>query len=180
MLETLKVTPFGAFHTVIGLIAVIAGLTALVRYAEISPRALAGKIYIAATILTCLTGFGIFHHGGFSKGHMLGIITLVVLGVAYAAGNTNLFGRASRYVETVSYSMTFFFHMIPTVNETAIRFPLGAPLATNLEAPGLQAAAGVLFLVFLVGAFLQVRRLRATDRGQPLDARLSGREKPSL
>jgi uncharacterized membrane protein len=180
MLETLKVTPFGAFHTVIGLIAVIAGLTALVRYVEISPRSLAGKIYIAATILTCLTGFGIFHHGGFGKAHVLGIITLVVLGVACAAGSTNLFGRASRYVETVSYSMTFFFHMIPTVNETATRVPLGAPLATSPEAPGLQAAAGVMFLVFLVGAFLQVRRLRATQRGQTFDARLSGREKPSL
>jgi hypothetical protein len=98
VLETLNVTPFGAFHTVIGLIAVFAGLTALVRYAEISPKSLAGKIYIAATVLTCLTGFGIFHHGGFGK------------------------------------------------------------------APGLQATAGALFLVFLVGAVLQVRRLRATDR----------------
>jgi hypothetical protein len=164
MLETLKVTPFGAFHTVIGVVAVVAGLAALVRYVEISPRSLAGKIYIAATILTCLTGFGIFHHGGFGKGHVLGIITLVVLGIACIAGSTNLFGRASRYVETVSYSMTFFFHMIPTVNETATRFPLEAPLATSLEAPGLQAAAGVLFLLFLVGAFLQVRRLRSNDR----------------
>jgi hypothetical protein len=166
MLETLKMTPFGAFHTVIGVIAVVAGLTALIRYAEISPRSLAGKIYIAATILTCLTGFGIFHHGGFGKPHVLGIITLVVLGAAYTAGSTNLFGRASQYVETVSYSMTFFFHMIPTVNETATRFPLGAPLAADAEAPGLQAAGGVLFLVFLVGAFLQVRRLRTRDRQQ--------------
>jgi len=159
VLETLKVTPFGAFHTVIGLIAVFAGITALARYKEISPRFLAGKIYVAATILTCLTGFGIFHHGGFGKGHVLGIITLVVLGIAFTAGSTRLFGRASRYVETVSYSMTFFFHMIPTVNETATRFPLGSPLATSLEAPGLQAAAGALFIAFLVGAFLQVRRL---------------------
>jgi uncharacterized membrane protein len=179
MLETLKVTPFGAFHTVIGLIAVIAGVTALVRYKEISARFLAGKIYIAMTILTCLTGFGIFHHGGFGKPHVLGIITLVVLGVAWMAGNTSLFGRASRYVETVSYSMTFFFHMIPTVNETATRFPLGAPLAADAEAPGLQAAAGLLFLGFLVGAFLQVRRLRSTQRGQTFDAPLSGHEKAS-
>src|SRR5262245_32504988 len=135
MLETLKVTPFGAFHTVIAIVAVIAGLVALVRYVEISPRSLAGKIYIAATILTCLTGFGIFHHGGFGKPHVLGIITLVVLGVAIAAARSDLFGRFSRYVATVCFSMTFFFHMIPTVNETATRFPLGAPLAADAEAP---------------------------------------------
>jgi hypothetical protein len=176
MLETLKMTPFGAFHTVIGLIAVVAGFTALIRYLEISPRSLAGKVYIAATILTCLTGFGIFHHGGFGKPHVLGIITLIVLGIGIAAARTSLFGRASRYVETVSFSMTFFFHMIPTVNETATRFPLGAPLATDPEAPGLQVAAGLLFVLFLVGAFLQVRRLRTTER-QVARARLSGREK---
>jgi hypothetical protein len=37
-------------------------------------------------------------------------------------------------------------------------------LAVDAEAPGSQAAAGVLFLLFLVGATLQVRRLRTTDR----------------
>jgi uncharacterized membrane protein len=178
MLETLHVTAFGAIHTAIGLIAVIVGLTALIRYLEISPRSLAGKIYIAATILTCLTGFGIFHHGGFGKAHILGIITLVVLGVAVTAGRTRRFGRASRYVETASYSMTFFFHMIPLVNETATRFPLGAPLAADAEAPALQAAAGLLFVVFLVGAILQVRRIRNTGLSAP-DIRVSGREKLS-
>jgi len=178
MLETLKMTPFGAFHTIIALVAVVAGLVALVRYVEISPRSLAGKTYIAATILTCLTGFGIFHHGGFGKPHVLGIITLVVLGVGIAAARSDLFGRFSHYVETVSFSMTFFFHMIPTVNETATRFPLGAPLAADAEAPGLQAAAGVLFLLFLVGASLQVRRLRTSDRPAP-DPHLSGSVKLS-
>jgi hypothetical protein len=63
-----------------------------------------------------------------------------------------------------------------TVNETATRFPLHAPLATSPEAPALQAAAGVLFIAFLVGAFLQLRRLRTIDRVQPFDSRLSGRE----
>jgi len=178
MLEILHVTAFGALHTAISLIAVISGLTALIHYLEISPRSQAGKIYIATTILTCLTGFGIFHHGGFGKPHVLGIITLAVLGVAIMAGRSRFFGRASRYVETVSYSMTFFFHMIPLVNETATRFPLRAPLAADAEAPGLQSAAGLLFIMFLVGAFLQVRRIRTAGRAT-LDTRPSGGEKLS-
>src|SRR5947207_4886725 len=43
MLETLKVTPFGALHTVIGLVAVVAGLMALLRHKEISPKYMADK-----------------------------------------------------------------------------------------------------------------------------------------
>src|SRR5216683_2597577 len=70
----LGLTPFGTFHTAISLIAVAAGLIALVRDQEISPKNRVGKIYVLTTIITCLTGFGIFHHGGFGKPHVLGIM----------------------------------------------------------------------------------------------------------
>jgi len=159
-------TPLGVIHTAISLIAVAAGAIALVRDKEISPRNMLGKTYVIATVLTCLTGFGIFQHGGFGKPHALGIITLVVLGVAYVAGYTKLYGRWSPYIETVSYSMTFLFHLIPGITETTTRLPLGAPLLPNAEAPALQAASAVLFVAFLIGATLQVRRLRAR-LGQP-------------
>jgi hypothetical protein len=119
---------------------------------------------VVTTIITCLTGFGIFQHGGFGKPHALGIITLVVLGVAALAANSRLFGRASPYVETVSYSATFFFHMIPGFTETSTRLPLGAPLLPNADAPALQVATAALFVVFLIGSTLQVRQLRAEGR----------------
>jgi uncharacterized membrane protein len=159
-------TPLGVIHTAISLIAVAAGLIALLRDKEISPRNGVGKIYIIATILTCLTGFGIFQHGGFGKPHALGIITLVVLGVAYVAGYTKFYGRFSPYIETVSYSATFLFHLIPGITETTTRLPLGAPVLPNAEAPALQAASAVLGVLFLIGATLQVRRLRARLGGR--------------
>ncbi|MES2072761.1 MAG: hypothetical protein V4488_20565 [Pseudomonadota bacterium] len=56
--------------------------------------------------------------------------------------------------------MSFLFHMIPAVTETSTRLPLGAPLLPNADAPQLQAAAGVMFVLFLIGATLQVMRLR--------------------
>jgi uncharacterized membrane protein len=154
-------TPLGTIHTAISLIAVAAGLIAFVRDKEISPKNWVGKIYIITTVLTCLTGFGIFQHGGFGKPHALGIITLVVLGVAYVAGYTKLYGRLSPYIETVSYSATFLFHLIPGITETTTRLPLGAPLLPNADAPALKVATAVLVVVFLIGAALQVRRLRA-------------------
>ncbi len=160
-------TQLGVIHTAISLVALAAGFVALFRDKEISLRNRVGQIYVIATVLTCLTGFGIFQHGGFGKPHVLGIVTLVVLAVAAAGGYTRLFGRASPYVETVSYSMTFFFHWIPTLAETSTRLPPGAPLLPNADAPELQAATGVLFVVFLIGATLQVLRLRAKLRPVP-------------
>jgi len=157
----LGLTPLGIFHTAISLIAVATGFVALIRDRRISPRNLLGQIYVAATIVTCVTGFGIFQHGGFGKPHMLGIVTLVVLGIAAVAGYWKAFGRASPYVETVSYSATFLFHLIPGITETTTRLPPGAPLLPNADAPQLQVASGILFILFLIGAALQVRGMRA-------------------
>ena len=68
-------TPLGIVHTAISLVAVAAGLVSLFRYREISPATRAGRAYVIATVLTCLTGFGIFQHGGFGKPHVLGVVT---------------------------------------------------------------------------------------------------------
>jgi uncharacterized membrane protein len=158
----LGITPFGAVHTAISLAAMGAGIAAFMRNGGISPRDTVGRVYIVMTILTCVTGFFIFHHGGFGKPHALGIITLLVLGVAGVAGYSGVFGRASRYIETVAYSSTFFFHWIPAITETSTRLPPDAPLAAGAEAPALQTATGILFLVFLIGVAVQVKVLRKT------------------
>lgn len=150
---------FGIFHTAVSIVAVVSGVVALVRNKAIKPDNTTGKVYVITTIITCLTGFGIFHHGGFGKPHELGIITLVVIGIAYAGGSGKL-GRLSPYIETVCYSMTFFFHLIPAITETTTRLPVSAPLASGPDDPHIQMAIGICFLLFLIGATLQVIALR--------------------
>jgi len=161
-------TPLGIIHTAISLVALGAAFVALFRYRHIAWQSTAGKVYVVATFLTCATGFGIFQHGGFGKPHALGIITLIVLAIALGAELGSWFGRLSRYVATVSYSMTFFFHWIPGITETATRLPAGAPLVASPEAPELQVVAAVLFVVFMLGASWQVWDLRAR-RGAMLE-----------
>jgi hypothetical protein len=150
-------TPLGVLHTAISLIAVAAGLIALVRYKQISPKNLVGKVHVVTTIVTCVTAFGVFRHGDFGKPHALSIVTLVVLGVAAATRDSNLFGPGSAYVQTVSYAVPFLFHLTPGVTETTTRLPLGASLLPNADAAALQVVTAALF----IAAALQVRWLRA-------------------
>jgi uncharacterized membrane protein len=161
----LGLTSLGIVHTAISLVALGAGIIALIRDKEITSRNGIGKLYIWTTVLTCLTGFPIMQHGGFGKPHVLGIITLVVLVVATLAGRGK-FGGLSRYLEVVSYSATFLFHMIPGFVETTTRLPVGAPLIKDREGSELQMVTGVLFLLFLIGATLQVLRIRVRNRPQ--------------
>lgn len=154
-------TPLGTIHTAISLIAVVAGAVVLWRDKEITSRTRAGQVFLGGTVLSCLTGFGIFQQGGFGNPHILGIITLIVMAAAFAAERAAVFGGLSRYVATVGYSLTFFFHFVPGTVETLTRLPAGAPYLANPADPKAQPIIGFFFLLFLIGATLQVRRLRA-------------------
>ena len=160
----LGMSPFGVFHTLLSLVAVAAGVVCLARDKKVSLVSRAGQLYVGMTALSCLTGFGIFHHGGFGKPHVLGIVTLVTLGVAVAAERRSLLGGISAYVAMVGYSLTLFFHSIPAITETSTRLPAGAPLATGPDDPALQTATGLLFTAFLIGAIIQVLHLRGVHR----------------
>jgi uncharacterized membrane protein len=165
---TFGLTSLGIVHTIISLIAVAAGIIALVRDGRITYANSVGKWYVWTTALTCITGFGIFQHGGFGKPHVLGIITLLVLGLALVAARTTSFGRFSKYIEVVSYSATFLFHWIPAITETTTRLPLGSPLLSSPDAPELQKATAALLVLFLVGATYQVLKLRKGGTATPL------------
>jgi uncharacterized membrane protein len=157
-------TNLGLIHTAISVVALAAGAAALVRDKEITSRNGLGQIYLWTTVITCLTGFGIFQHGGFGKPHLLGVLTLLALGAAAVAERTGLFGRASAYISTLSYSLTFFLHFIPGVTETFTRLPAGNPAFSSPEDPAMQPVIGGIFLLFLVGSTLQVLRLRGARK----------------
>ena len=163
----LGLTNFGAVHTLVSLVAIGAGAWAFVRDKAIVPDNGLGRTYVWATVLTCLTGFPIFQRGGFGPPHVLGILTLAVLAVAALAWRRKLFGGLSPYVATASYSLTFFFHMIPGFTETFSRLPAGSPFFTGPEDPLLQKVIGAVFALFLAGVTVQFIRLHRSRRGMP-------------
>jgi uncharacterized membrane protein len=161
LLTPFNLTPLGLFHTLVSLVAVVAALVALYRDKGISPRTSIGRTYLVSLLITTLTGFPIFRHGSVGPPHIVGAIIMVVLAVAALAAKTRVFGGASAYVETLSYSTTVFLLMIPTVTETLTRVPPSAPWVASPEAPIFPPLYAVLLVLFLVGAFLQVGQLRA-------------------
>jgi hypothetical protein len=152
-------TTLGLLHTAISLVALWTGYQSLLQRGAIDPGQRLGQVYLWTTVLTCLTGFGIFQRGGFNEAHMLGVLTLVVLGLALLP----LRLRWWPYAQTALWTLTLFFHMVPGLTETFTRVPLGAPLFTGPNDPKLQATVGVVFCVFAVVMLLQVlhRRRRA-------------------
>ena len=160
MLDTFNLSSFGAFHTLVALVAVACGIVALVRHGQIGTASRPGLAYVLLTAATAATGLFIFRHGGFGPPHMLAILTLVVLALACAAERRGRGRGLSRYVAVLGYSLTLFFHLIPGLTETGTRLPLGAPVFSGPEDATLKMLVGIGFLVYLVGAAWQVVRLR--------------------
>jgi uncharacterized membrane protein len=157
----LGLTPLGVFHTAIGLVALVYAVIALKQDKLISLDSRAGLIYLWATLITTLTSFGIFQHGGFGKPHALAVMTMAALIVGTVAAKSTLFGRASRYVQAVSYTSTVLFHLIAGSTETLTRLPAGDPIAASPEAPIFQPIYGTLVVLLVIALFLQIRWLRA-------------------
>ncbi len=164
MLTALSLSIFGTFHTALALVAVVAGLVALFRHGEISSGTRPGLNYILFTLAASVTGLFIFRHGGFGAPHVLAILTLLVLAIAWSAEKRATGTGYARYVAVPGYTLTLFFHLIPGLTETGTRIPVGNPAFSGPEDPTLKALVGLGFLVYLAGAFVQVARIRRSRR----------------
>ena len=152
-----EIIPLGWFHTAMGVIALVSGGFTLTRFKEISLQSRSGQIYLATTLITAGTALAIFQRGEFGPGHALAVMTLVALAVGTVAATRKPFGNSSRYVQAVSYSATLLFHSIPAVTDGLLRLPVGDPVLTSIEDPILKMCFLGLFVLFLVGASVQLR-----------------------
>ena len=91
---------------------------------------------------------------------MLAVLTLGALAVGTVAGNTDVFGNASRYLRAISYSATLLFHSIPAVTDGLLRLPVGDPVLKSIEDPVLLMCYAVLLVLYLAGVTWQVRWIR--------------------
>lgn len=167
MLEVLNITAVGAVHTIIAIIGVIAGFIALIVHRQIRLDSLPGRVFFWFTVGAAVTGLFIFRRGGFGVPHVLSLLTLAVLAVAWYADRRQGFGRFSGYV-AVAFNLTaLFFHFIPASVETLTRVPLGAPYAAGPEDPRLFGPIGGAFVAYLIALVWQLWRARGAARRSP-------------
>jgi hypothetical protein len=150
-------TPFGLFHTLLGVVALVSGFGTLVREKQIGTRSLLGRVYVIDTLLVATTGLAIFNRGGFGIPHRIAIATICAIAVGLVAENSQLFRGLSRYVMTFAYSATLLFHLMPTFAEGLSRLPPRAPLAASPEDPLVGRVIATLGITFAAALLLQLR-----------------------
>ena len=146
-----EISIFGWFHTIIAIVALIAGYYSLVKYKYILLDNNAGKIYVLSTLLAAASALAIFRHGGFGVAHALAVLTLLALAVGTIAAKTRLLGKFSPYLQALSYSATLLFHMIPAITYGLMRLPPENPIVTDIEDPLLKG-----FYLFFLASYLAI------------------------
>ena len=150
----------GIAHTVISVAALVVAFVCLFKAGVIDPFSKLGKGYFILTVVACVSAFGLSKSGHFNPGHALGILILILLGIAYLSGKRKR--PVFLYIALFCTSTTLFLSLIPGINETLSRLPIGHPLADGPTSPIVQNALKVLLVLYLAGLTIQILRLKKT------------------
>ena len=155
----------GIFHTVIGIVTIGAALTSFVKSGKINLATVSGKIYFFGTLVTSLTALGISKHGGFNPGHAFSLFIIVLIATASYLFYKQQGSTKARHVENFLLSFSFFLSLVPTVNETLTRVPIGQPLAKDMTDPVIAKTLLVFLVLFIAGSIYQFIKQRKINRG---------------
>ena len=158
----------GIFHTVIGVAAIVAAVVDFIKYGKINLNATSGKIYFFGTIITSLTSLGISKHGGFNPGHAFSIFIILLVLEAYFLNSKKKSSGRARYFENFCLSFSFFLSLVPTVNETFTRVPVGNPLAKDISDPIIGNTLLAFLVVFIIGSIFQFRKQKSVNKTEKI------------
>ncbi|MDG3440024.1 hypothetical protein [Nitrospirillum amazonense] len=156
-------TSYVGFHTDLSLLALAAGLLLLNGlFGSRVPPALTA-VYLAAAVLTDLTGFG-FPFAGFLPSHGVGALSLLILAMAIAALYAFGLRGAWRWIYAASLTASVFLLAFVAVAQSFLKVPALHALAPTGSEPPFGAAEGVLLLLFVVAGILATRRFHPSIR----------------
>ncbi|WP_211325380.1 hypothetical protein [Larkinella arboricola] len=128
---------------------------------------LSGKLYFYGTVITSLTALGLSKNGGFNPGHIFSLFILVLVVIAFFLSLRKKGNYRARYLENFFLSFSFFLSLVPTVNETFTRIPIGHPWAKSVTDPVISNTLLVLLLLFVAGSVYQFRKQRKVNKMLP-------------
>ncbi len=155
----------GYVHTFFGLVAVVLAFYMLIRNRKIDPKSSAGMAYFIAVTVSCILVFALPRNApGFNPvpGYILTLLTLASLFLGFFIRFSKT--RASRYIEVLGLSGSLFFSMVPAINETLTRLPVGEPLASSPQDPLVLKSLGVLAILFVALCVAQIANIRKSER----------------
>jgi hypothetical protein len=151
---------FTIFHVAISLIAIASGL--IVIYGLLTGRRMPAMtaLFLVTSVATSVTGF-FFHRVHILPSHILGVLSLVDLAVTIPALYTFRLRGGWRAVYVVGAVIALYFNVFVLIAQSFLKVPFLHALApTASTEPAFAGAQGAALAIFIVVAFLALRRFR--------------------
>jgi len=162
---------FTLFHVIISLIGIVSGLVFL--YGLLTSRRSEGwtTLFLTTTVATSVTGF-LFPVQHFMPSHAVGIISLILLGIAIPA--RRVFHLAAPWGRIfVGTSVTaLYLNVFVLVVQLFLKVPALKALAPTQSEPPFQFTQLTVLLVFIVLGTLATIRFRSGTARTPVTSRL--------
>jgi len=161
MIFGLTTSTFTTLHVIISLLAIAAGFVVVALM--ISGRMAQGvtALFLATSILTDVTGF-MFHSKSFGPPHIVGVVSLLVLGLACFALYARKLAGAWRGTYVAAATIGLYLNVFVAVVQAFGKLPALHALAPNGSEPPFAIAQGVTLVIFIALGALALRRFRAT------------------
>jgi uncharacterized membrane protein len=150
-----EMTLLGWFHTVIAIIALLAGFYTLAVHKVITLKHKTGQIYLGFTLIAAVTALMIYNQGGFGPAHMLAVLTILALIAGFLVTKIPAVSKIAAYFQAFCYSGTLLFHMLPAITDGLLRLPLNDPILTTFHDPLLRKFYFLFVVIFFFGYALQ-------------------------
>ena len=159
MLLGLSLAAFTKLHVVISLIAIAAGLAALVAFARGHWLDRTTHVFLWTTLATTVTGF-LFPFNGFTPAIGTGIVSSIVLALAFWALYAAKLQRGARAVYAVTAVLGLYLNLFVLVVQSFLKIPALHALAPQGNEPPFAAAQGVVLLACVALGYLSLRKAR--------------------
>lgn len=159
MVFGMTLATYTLIHVIISLIGIGSGL--IVLFGMFVGKRLDGMtaLFLAATVLTSLTGFGFpFEH--VTPGIILGILSLIVLAIAVPARYSFRMAGKWRAIYVVTAVIALYFNCFVLIVQSFQKVPALHALAPRGNEPPFAIAQGILLVFFIVAGTLAVKKFR--------------------
>jgi hypothetical protein len=152
-------TPFTLIHVVISLVGIATGLVVLAGLLNGRRRDRWTIVFLGSTIATSLTGFG-FPFERVLPSHIVGAISLVVLGVALYARYVRLMAGSWRPIYSATAVAALYLNVFVLVVQLFLKVPALNALAPTQSEPPFAITQGIVFVIFVALGIAAVKRFR--------------------
>jgi uncharacterized membrane protein len=148
MILGLSTAAFTQLHVVLSLVAIAAGLVALLGLLGGKLYRLLTALFLVTTVLTSVTGF-LFPFHGMTPGIILGILSIIALLLAIWALYIGKLEGAWRGTYVVTSSLALWFNFFVLIAQSFAKIPALRAIAPSQASPAFGITQAVVLIVFL-------------------------------